>query len=296
MALSAPRTIFGIHSCSPYSRSTFLPYGQLKVLKGSSFGLSGELAQLYGGSSKFAWAAEESTIKAELSVKTSEFSDFLFELFLGKAPTAVTTADTSGTVTTLANKNGTSCKHATTGIASVGVKAASKTDLKFGKYVIKVASATTVNVYSYSDADFAHGTAKTFEDDNLKITASALTIVASTATEVPGFGVELTGGSGTIGMTVGDTAYFEVLPLSNKSMSVVVGASANTFTEFGAICMAKKNGSNELFELDIYKLKGAGMPLPFETGAFAETELKAVALYDSALDAIFKVRTIQESA
>ena len=41
MALSKPRTIFGVHSITPYSRTDRAPYGIAQVLQGSTFTLEG---------------------------------------------------------------------------------------------------------------------------------------------------------------------------------------------------------------------------------------------------------------
>lgn len=294
MSLSASRLLFGVHSVTPYSRVDGLFYGILKVLGGSSIALSGELVKLRGGSSKFPHAVEEGGLSAEMSLKVKEYPDFLFELFLGVAPTA-TTAETSGNCSTLANKKGTSVMHATTGIATATVKSADKLNLKFGKYVVKAASATTVDVYFSSDADLNRGADGEMQSDSLKITATALTITASTPTVIPNFGVELTGGSGTIGMTTGDTATFEVRPINDKAMSVVIGKNEDEFPEFGAIVMAQKRSNGEMFEIDCYRCKGVGLPLAFNENAFTETEIKMEAFYDSAQNGVFKIRTVTPS-
>ena len=295
MALSAARTMYGVHSATPYSRTTGLPYGILRVLGGSTFSMQGELVALNGGSQPFAWDIQNGKIKAEISIKVKEFPDFLFELFLGKAPTA-SSADSSGTVSTLTNKNGSTCKSATIGIATVTVKAAEKTDLKFGKYVVKVASATTVDVYALTDVDFAHGVDKAFENDALKITASALTIATGAAVEIPDFGLELTGGSGTIAMTVGDTATFEVKAVSNSASEVTIGGSTDTFPEFGCVMVAQRNGSNEMWEIDAFRCKALGFPLGLEEAKHGEAEIKAEAFYDSTLNGVAKIRWIQQTS
>jgi hypothetical protein len=293
MSLSAPRSFFGVHSWTPYSRTNGLFYGTLKVLKGSSLSLSSEMTELNGGTSKYPWAIEEGLITAEMSLKFSQYEDFLFELFLGKAPSPVS-AETSGNCSSLTNKYGTSLMHATTGIATVTVKAAEKTDLKFGKYVVKVVSATTVDVYYSSDLDIGRGTNGVYANDALKVTASPLTITASTATEITDFGLELTGGSGTIGMTTGDTATFMVRPISTGGMTVDIGGQADqSFPEFGSIVMAAKRGNGEMLELDCYKCKAAGMPLNFEQNAFSEAEVKIKCLYDQDLDKVFSLRHVK---
>src|SRR4051812_48627743 len=102
--LSDPRGIFGVHSATFYNRTTGLYYGTLKVLDSSSLSITGSGVELMGGSSKFAWAVEDGEMKVEVSLKFSQFEDFLFEVFLGKAPTA-NSAETSGNCSTLTNKN-----------------------------------------------------------------------------------------------------------------------------------------------------------------------------------------------
>src|SRR5688572_29249809 len=117
MALSAPRILYGVHSVTPYSRTTGLFYGTAKVVGEFSMGLSGEVQKLFGGSSPYAWAIEKGVINSEVSFKLKQWESFLFEIFMGKAPTD-STADTAGTATTLTNKSGTSVV-ASTGIATV---------------------------------------------------------------------------------------------------------------------------------------------------------------------------------
>ena len=289
MALSEPRVIYGIHSASPYSRTTGLPYGILRVVGGSSMSLTGELIKLNGGSAKYAWAVEDGLISAEITLKPKEYPNFLFELFLGKAPTA-NAAETGASVTTLTDKNGTLV--VSTGLASVGVKSGSETDVKFGNFVVVAASATTVDVYLQSDVDIARGTDGTYQNDALKITASPLTISTATAVEVPNFGVELTGGSGTIAMTTADTATFKSRPINTKSMDVVIGSTSDLPLEFGLIMIAQQRGNGEMFEIDAYKCKGVGLPIGLEENAYSEAEIKAEAFYDSTQDGVFAIRHV----
>lgn len=292
MALSQPRVYYGIHSFTPYSRTTGLPYGILKVLQGSTVALEAELVDLMGGSSKYPWASEESTISSEVTLKVSQYENFMYELFLGKAPTD-NAAETAGSVTTITNKSGTSVVNATTGIATVGLKSGESADVKFSKYVVIAASATTVDVYALSDVDSGRGDNFTYQNDLLKITATPLTITASTAVEIPGTGLELTGGSGAIGMTTGHTATFRSRPINTDSADVVIGSSADTtFPEFGAIIVTQKLGNGQMLELDAYRCKAAGMGHPFEMGAFSNTEITVKMLYDSTLDGIFAKRWV----
>ncbi len=290
MPLSDPRIIFGVHSFTPYDRATFEPFGTAKVLGSSTFSLAGELVKLNGGSNRYPFAIEDSTITAEIALAMKEFPDFAFELFLGKAPTA-NSAEADGSVTTLTNRKGTSVV-ANTGIASVDVLSSSEADLKFGKYLVKVASATTVDVIGFSDVDFARGTDLVFEDDNLKITAAALTIVQSATVEVPKLGIELTGDSGVIAMVTGDTASFEIRPINTKSMDVTIGATTDVFPEFGAIMMGQQRGNGEMVEIEVFRAKATGLPIGLDEKAFAEPEVTAEAFFDSTANAVAKIRHV----
>lgn len=292
MSLSTPRQIFGVHSVTPYSRTTGLPYGYVRVVKDSSISLSGEQIENTGGSNKFPWAIEDGKITAEMSLKFSEYPNFVFELFLGKAVTPVA-AEASGNVSTLTNKYGTTAMSATIGVASVAALAGSEANLKFGKYVIKAASATTIDIYLMSDVDAVRGTDVEFQDDNLKIIAAAQTITTGGNTDVASLGLRFAGGSGTIGMTTGDTATFEVRPIqANGGMTVRIGASTDVAPEFGCIVIAQKRSSDELFEVDAFRCKASGLPIGLAEKAWSELEAKAKLLYDSAKNGVFDIRHI----
>lgn len=294
MSLSDPRIIYGVHSVAPYSRTTGEGYGIAKVLESSNFAISGELNELFGGASKFAWAIEEANVTAELQFKPKQVEDWMFELFLGKAPTLTDTPSSSGSVTAVANKKGSSVV-ASTGILSVTAKSGSESSMKFGRYIIKAASSTTVDVYCLSDVDFNRGTDKEFVNDALKITASALTITTDTAVEVPGFGIEITGGSGTIGMTTGDTAVFDVFPPYSKKMSVRIGGASDTFPEFGCVMVAQQRSNGEMFEIDAFRVKGSGLPLGLTEKEFGQPEIAAKAFYDSVKNGVADIRWVQPS-
>lgn len=295
MALSDPRIIYGVHSISPYARASKLPYGILKVIGSASIALTADLEQLYAGSNKYAWAAESKTVATELTAKVKAYPGFLFALFLGATVTDAA-ADTAGTVSTLTNVLGTSLRNTTTGIASVGVLTASKANLKFGAYVAKVLTSTTIGIYLLSDIDITRGTDAVYTDDNLGLTLSTITIAtASALTNVADLGLVFTGGSGTIGMTVGDTASFNVLPPSTKSSEIVVGKSTDTLPAFGALILSQKRATGEMFEIDAHNCVGGGLPISLEETAFSQPELKMTCLYDSALDRVFTIRHILPS-
>lgn len=296
MSLSNPRIIYGVHQITPYNRTTGLPYGTALVLANSSIAFQGELNELFGGSSRFPWAVEESTITTDITIGVKSLENWMWEIFMGKAPTHTTTPSANGAVSTLTNKKGTSVVDASTGIASVGLESGEQAELKFSKYVVVAVTATTVDVYAYTNVDFARGTAKEYQDDLLKITASPLTIPDTGGTvSLSDFGIEFTGGSGTVAMTADDTATFEVHPAFNETLEVSVGGSSDVFPEFGMIMVAQKRGNEELFEVDAYRVKGVGLPIGLAEKAFGESEITAKAFYDATENAVAKFRWAQPS-
>jgi hypothetical protein len=292
MSRSSPRSIFGVHGVTPYNRTTGLPYGELRVLKGSSLSLAGELQDLMGGSSKYPWASEEGSITAEMTLNIGELPNFLFTLFLGNAPSD-NSAETSGNVSTAANKNGTSVINGTNGMSSVSLLSGSAANLKFGKYVIKAVSTNTFNVYYLSGIDLGRGTDGTILTDDMCV-GSAVAFTASVAS-IPAFGLQFNQ-VGTPSFTTDDTATFDVRPVNTKSTTVRIGGvTGQSFPEFGALIYAQKRGNQEMMELDVFRCKGAGMPIPFEMGAFASYEIKVKCLYDESKDGLFDMRHVSPS-
>lgn len=292
MSLSNPRTLFGIHSVTPYNLTTGLYYGLLRVLKGSTFTLNGDVVELRGGTNRFPWSNEDGNISAELQINCAEYPNFLFELFLGKAPTPVA-AEASGNCSSLTNKNGTTAMSATIGVATATVKAAAKADLKFGKYIIVVTAAATVDVYASTNLDFVRGTDKDYETDALKITPTPLSITTGAAVEIAGFGIELTGGSGTIGMTTGDTATFEVRPITTgANITATFGGLSDVFPSFGALLYSAQKGDGQMMEIDVFRVKSIGLGLGAQEKAFSEFTVTGKASYDSTRSGLFSIRHV----
>lgn len=290
MSLTDPRIIYGIHSICPYSRTDGMPYGILKVLGGGSLNLTAESEDLFGGSNKFAWASEAKTISSEFSVTVKSMPDFLFELFLG-AEVSTTAASATGTCGTLTGKKGALV--GATGLASASLKSGAAANVKSGLYMVKAVSTTTVDVYALTDIDFSKGTDLEFINDSLKITSAPLTITTATAVEIPNLGVELTGGAGTIGMVVGDTAVFALAAPHGGISEIAIGKSSSVFPEHGQVVLSQKRATGDLFEIEIYKAVGQGFPIALEETVFAVPELTAKVLYDSAKDKLATIRAIK---
>lgn len=292
MALSDPRIIYGIHSISPYSRTDATPYGILKVIGSANLALTSDLEQLFAGSNKFAWAAENKTVATELVAKVKAYPGFLFSLFLGATVTDAG-VDSSGTISGARNVKGTSII-AATGILTPLVLSASKANLKFGKYVIKATGSAAFNLYLVSDIDINRGTDGTYTDDTLLV-ATVTGVSTGANSDSADFGLRFTGGASATAFVTGDTAEFYVNPPSTKSSSIVVGKSTDTFPAFGALLLAQKRATGEMFEIDAHNCVGGGLPINMEENAFSQPELKMTCLYDSSLDRVFTIRHILPS-
>lgn len=285
------RINYGIHSICPFRISDGLPYGILKVLGGGTLTLTSEFNDLFGGSSKYAWAVEAGTITTEWTATVKSMPDFMFELFLG-AKVTTTAASAQGTVGQLANVAGSSVV-AATGIASVALKTGGEADLKDGVYIVKAVSATTVDVFALTDIEFKKlGAANNLEyiNDELKINATPLAITTGAAVEIVGLGVELTGGAGTIAMTDGDTARFSVSSAHDGVSVIDIGESGTIFPEHRQLCLGQKRANGDVFEIEMYRVLGSGMPVPFEEQAFAIPELSMRLIRDEDEDKVATIR------
>jgi len=293
MALSDPRNLFGIHSILFYDRSNKKPFGPIvKVLASGGVELTSDFEDLSGGSERFVLASEPKLITTELKFTTKDYRDFLYELFTG-ATVTTNAAETTGNVSTIANIKGTSVVDATTGIASVAATAADEADLKFGKIIVEAKSATDVNLLYSSDIDFARGTDGSYENDQLEVLAADITIPGTAGTiAVADFGLTFTGGSGAIAMTIGDTAEFDVRPINTGSSIIEIGSSTTTLPEFGAVVYAQQRGNGEMFEIELFRCIGAGLPMNLEEKVFAQAEITIKALKDFALDRVMEIRAI----
>jgi len=285
MVLSVPQCLYGVHSVTAYNPDTRLPFGTAKVVGSVSFANAGEIIDLVGGSNPYPFKKEVGLIDASGTFVFREYPDWAFEAFLGKAAT-INAAETGGSVDTIANRKGTSAV-ASTGLLSIGVKSGSETDVKSTRYVVVVASATTVDVFAMSDVDFAVGTDLTYQNDALKITASALTIATDTVVEIPNTGLELTGGSGTIAMTTDDTASFISRAINDGSTEVIIGSTTQAFIDVGLVFHGQRQKDGTVFSVDIFRGLGVGMPFNFTEKAFADVEIAWGAQFDSTRNGVF---------
>ena len=289
MAQTSPVTVWGVHSVTLFDRATFLPVTkELKVIGEFTLPFEASIEPLYGGSNRFAWEAEAKTFNTDVTMTLKQFDETLYNALSG-ATIVTGSAEASGFVTTATNIKGTSLI-ASTGLASVSLKSGKTADLKAGIYVLKVASATTIDAYALTTMDFSAGSALTVQDDAMKITATPITITTGGAVEIPYTGIQMTGGAGTVAMTIGDTAMFEVRPANVANSQVTIGAGTTILNKYGLQFSAMKKSTGEVWYGYAPKIQVSGFNTPLKEMAWANGSDKLTMMYDSNYDAVCYLR------
>ena len=288
------RYSFGIHSVGAVNRSTGLPYGMIATVGDCSVNIDASSVDLRGGSVLGARATEQTEIDYNCTYNLRSWPDWAFTVNFGATVSTTAASASTGTISALVNYLNTSVFDASTGVATATLKSGEAANLKFNHYIIVAASASTVDVYTTSNFDFTRGTDLFFDDNTLKITSSALSITTSTAVEIPGTGIELTGGSGTIGMTAGDVAVFEVAPPHNGISDIQVGALGALPPEHELWLFGKKRASGECMSIRCYKAQCvSGGSIPMSMSDFAMTDFTIKLLYDDTYQRYFDIRYLK---
>jgi len=283
--------IFGIHGVTVCDFFSHVPVGEeLDVIGDLSLEVSAEVESLYGGSHSWPVAGEAKTLSAEGSIELREYPEELAEYLVAGVGAKAESSATGGVVA-IVNRKGTSVV-ATTGIASVGLKTGETAELKAGIYVVEVASASTVDVYSCSTVDMKKGTDLTKAAGTMKI-ATGLSITTGAAVEVTDTGVELTGGSGTIGMTVGDTAIYEVYPPHAGVETITMGQENAEFKRVSLVLTAQKRTTGEICYIHCPNALCLGLPLGAKETAFQSGSAKIGVFTDETLNYSIKLTNIK---
>ena len=294
MALNKPRTSFGFASMTAVSRTTGLTLGMIKVAQSYDPTSEREQIDLYGGSNPNAWDSADGNISNDIAITLSEFKPLMYEL-AGYTVTKSEAAEVSGNVTVGANNIGATVI-AATGVASVALSTAAgaASNLKEGRYLMTSTSATAVQIYAVSDNDFERGDDLTYVDDTLRITTSALTITQGAVTVIPNIGVALTGGTGTIAMTPGDVAYFDVRKPNEGYYEYSYGENPVPI-EFDMWLVSQKKSNGE-YVLDRYpRVKFNSIPGGMTAKEWTNVDVAVKVLYDSTLGfAMKRYDTVQD--
>jgi hypothetical protein len=274
---------FGVKALIFYNRTNFKPVGVFRVISSVEFAREIEQLPLTGGHHNGAWAVEAGEPTNTLTATLMQFPDFAFTELDSGVLTTTLSEDTSGFIGSIANKLGSSVFNATTGIASVSITATKGAELPLGRVVAVAASATTVDLYLLGDVA-SGGLPVTNE---LTLLQAGVTIADSAATvDISGYGITITSGSGTVAMTIGDTAFFKVRPANSKTTEIVMPDDAS-IKILGCILVYPKNSQKQQKIVDFPKVAVAGIPFSANTREFAEFELTATPLYDEDASSLF---------
>lgn len=274
------RKEFGIHSLSAVSRTTGLPYGEAAIVGDASVEFSASSVDLRGGSSLYPRATEITEIDSMVNVNIRTFPDWIFELYMAGSISTTVASATDGTIGTITNIVGTTVVSAA-GVIDPTLKVGGEDDLKTNYYIVVAVSATTVDVYTVSDFQFSRGVDLFLDSDTLKITTAPLTIVLATAVEIPGTGIELTGGAGAIAMDVGDVGMFQVAPPHNGISDIDIGTPGGVFPEHELYIFGKERASGETALIRCFKAQCvSGLTYNFSQSDFSTTDISIKLLLD----------------
>lgn len=285
MTLSNPITMFGIHQATIEDR-TSKDRSTLKVIGGGELNTTQDPIVNNGGSQAYPWGSENGFVgspQIDLTVKQYDINTFkYFAPSLAASITEDVDGDTAGAIAGFANLTGSSVFEATTGIASIAITSGATP--KFGSYIIKAASATTVDLYIDNDLDGA-----TMVNDSLKITSTPITVPGSSATVADAVsGITLTGGSGSIAMTTGDMARVTVKPINNYNFEYLGGQIGEVFPEFKLTIFGEKvNGSGYRY-LELPRVKASGLPVSFNEKDWSTFTTTITVMYDTTLGYAYK--------
>ncbi len=215
----------GLTNIAIVDRTTKELEAMFKVTDGGNIDKGETFVVGKGGADIDACTADIVDSNDPLTVTVKEFSDEALENIWRNASSESVNA--AGAVTTLTNLTGTSAVDAATGMASIAATAAG-VGLKEGKYIVKVVSATTVDIYGYTGFD----TLNLADEETGKVNSAVYTIVDTGATvDVTELAVTITSGSGTVLMVVDDTAEFTVNKIGTTTTFPIGGESNKEYKE-----------------------------------------------------------------
>jgi hypothetical protein len=285
MALSNPRTQFGIYSISAYSRITGTPYGIARVL--GDFNISGEpeKKELFGGASNIPYDIEWGQQSADASFNLKEMAPWLFEV---AGYTRTTSSSESGGSVAIANYVGSSVS-GSGGISGIAVNATYKANLKDAVYFAVCTAATKLKIYAASDLKFQNGTDLAFVDDTMIIHAGEITLStgANSSDTWETLGLTATGG-GSVAMTTGDVAKITVKAI-NAGASTYAYTSTSTPIECGLYCYSQAKSDGSFVSVHIPRATIANIPIVLKEKDFFTTDVKVGIKYDSTAGYAFKI-------
>lgn len=275
--------IYGIKAFALVNRTTGIPYGRYRVLGGGEITMSADKVQLMGGAQRFSWATEWGVYDSEISMTVREYPEFGFKMLL-QGSSVIGSAESTGNVSAISNKNGTALATGTTGI-TVAMTASAQASLKTGQYTIEAVGTGTVDVYYIGSQN------DSYENSVLKVTSTPLTLDGDGATAaLAAYGLTFTSrAAGSSDFTVGDTAQFTVRKVNSGNEQIAIGRASESVTEFTAYLFGEDQKTGDQFYVEIPKCSASGLPIKMTEKEFSESEVTLSFDYDATLDYALKV-------
>lgn len=285
MPLSNPVGMYGIQQATIIDRTTKAMFAML-VLGDFDNQNNEPLVPLYGGGSPYPWDVASGHADAKLKMNVKQYDLNALKYLGGSISTSFTensSGEASGYASGLTNEVGTSISNATTGVASIGIQ--SGQNPVFGNYLLKAASATTVDVYLDNQLDGV-----SYVDDTLKITSSPLTVPGTGGNvNIPNTGLKIVGGSGTVAFTTADIASFSARPQNAYNYEYQGGVPGVSKPEFMLRIFTEKLGGNKYRYIEYPRVKANGVSFKNKEKNWSDFETELMVLFDSAKNYAWKV-------
>lgn len=262
MTIEKVRDFFGIKYVIPYNITTHKPLVVLRAVGEISYENEVEAVELVGGHADAPYDVEYGQPSPTLKGTLREYPAELFNI-METVTVTENSAEVSGAVGTLTNRQGTSVKSASNGISNMTAHPSLLSSLIFGEYVLVATAAQTLSLH-------VNGLTDSFEDIDALV-VSGISATASGAVTITAAGVVITV-TGTAAFTVGDTATAEVRPVNTGSTQVLVGTGTAP-TNFGVRCIFPRKTDGVLHYIDIFNVSARGMPWKGVSREFSEFDI-----------------------
>ena len=262
---------FGSYGVSILNAKNLKPLhqGLITVTSNVEISRTTELITATGGAWKAPVATEYGATETSISFTCLEVPYSVFQAV--GASSTITAASDNGTVSALSNVEGTSVFDATTGIASITVD--TPANLRGNLYVIEAVSATTVNLYSSATQGFSLSPIVTPNSNTLQLFTTA-TVTSGGTIAFADLGITLNAGSGTIGMTVGDTAVFSVVEPHNGFHRHILGTDGAAPIAVALEFLSQKRVNGEYTKIFIPNATIGSLPFSMSSFEFSEVTIE----------------------
>lgn len=239
MTQKSVRSYSGVQDVMIARISDGKPLAHIRGMGDFTFERSEEKAKLVVG--KKTYATKTTKITRNVKIQLKEYYAELNQLMTGGQLTKHA-SNSAGEVVEEANVLGTSILAAATGITSIEVDATHLANLKEGWYLIEAVDANSINLYAYSELDD-----KEILDEKGLLTEAPIDITSAGEVDLTELGLTITGGSGTIAFTPGNTAKFYVRPPYSEAWELLMSGDDAVDDVMVIVTIQRDKGAAVLF-------------------------------------------------